>query len=985
MCDGRGLQSEPVRFVLLGEVDPSRPAFGLDLAGSRPRAILELLLLDAGRSVSVDSIIDQLWPEDPPKTARNSVQRFVADIRRALGDDRDRLETTANGYRLRLEPGELDLHDVERLRDEAERLDDPEQAAAVLGQALEHFGRLDDVDGSTARATAARLEHRELRLQLLEARVDADLACGRAAASVDELRRLTTDHPYHEGFVGQLMRALAASGRRVEALRAFAELRRTLASDIGIDPSASLQRLEQELLDGDDTDAPVVPAAPLPTPAVTPRRARSVPNLLPPTPSLVGRDGAIDRLGGLLGEHRLVTVLGPGGIGKTTLAMAVARRHSGEPDGLVVARLAEIERADQLPDVIAEALSFQPEGNTPEVVAEEVVDVLARSAPLLVLDNAEHLVDATAEFAAHVLAHSACRIVVTSRERLGLPEEWVLPLERLSVPSDVPGEVSDSEVLLRRLAGASGVELTETAEIHAVCEALDGLPLAIELAAAQLEHLGIADLAQRLDSLLDMTARRAAEDRHSSLNALIQWSWDLLDADETRLIGQLATFRSRVDATTIEAIAGPAGLAVLGGVVSKSLVTRTLDEGRAWFSLPFSVRLFALRDAEAEGRLAELRDDHADHLLGYLRQWSVSEMNAWHDAIEGVARHRLEYDIALDWLDQAGRHEDLVEMASRVTGMWGRRGPGAELEKWSRRVYELSADLDLDREATAAVLVLLVEARFRFADYGRMAKYGERLVEHESAGPTDLGTPLIGFYGTAIHTFSLDPLSRSRVEDAAERAPGTATADLNVAQTRMWLGCCQLMNREFDAAIDSFHAVLERTRRPGGTVLWAELGHVAALHLLGREDDAYAALATVTSRPEDSIWNYAVDIVDAIVHASVGELDAARETLTTAAQRRILERRAASRDDFQIGFGLVAAHAGDEELVDRLLAEPMGQSPIIASLLLNHLHPGEHDDDGWRRIWSGEYEARLLSAMQRFSGELASVADELARWSPSTS
>ncbi len=548
--------------------------------------------------------------------------------------------------------------------------------------------------------------------------------------------------------------------------------------------------------------------------------------------------------------------------------------------------------------------------------------------------------------------------------------------------TDEPGS-SDSERLFILRAEAMGADLDGQLDtIATVCEALEGLPLAIEIAATQMSYLGIRDLAERLDSMLDMTVQRASEDRHSSLTAVLQWSWDLLADDESALIELLSVFQSRLSASVIDEIAGPSGMRQLAALVAKNLVSTNAEDGRVTYSLPPSVRRFATAQADEYGRLDDYRRVHADYLLAYLRQWSVPETNSCHDVIADVAVHRLEYVPALEWLDSKQLHDQLIEMVVRVTGLWGRRGPGADLDAWSKRLLDLQAVVEPNSETDSAILATALEARFRFGDYGHMAKYGERLVALEEVSPTDLGTPLVGFYGTAIHTFTLDELSRSRVDAAFERASRTPSADLNLAQTQMWVGCCQLMNREFDEAFESFTTVLGRGTRPGGTVLWSELGRIVALHLLGRDDQAWEEFDWVTSDSDESIWNYSTVIIRSIVRAARGDAETARAELAEAAERRMLERRAASRDDFQIGFGLIASLSGDSHTAQVLLAEPMPQSPVVAALLLNHMHPQPMAPAAWQATWAEDFEARLLSSVERFSGNIASVEAELQRWWP---
>ena len=630
-----------MKLTLLHAPAGAESAFGVELRGRRQRAVLELLLIEANQAVSIERITDELWPEDPPKTSRNSIQRFVADIRTALGDDRDRLETVDGGYRLRVEPNELDVDMVRDYRARAESLlERPAEAAALLRLALDHFGPLGEETALTASGRAVALEHEELRLQIVEQRMEAEIAAGAAPTIVDELTALTRQHPYRERLAAQLMRALQLSGQRVAAVRAFERLRRSLVDDIGIEPSAELRALELEILEGtaipESAESAVAPAIPEPVSTSASQFG------------LVGREEDLETLERLVREHRLVTLVGPGGVGKTTLATATCELQRTPP---LFVRLAEIRSDDELPDLVAAALGVTPEGNSPDVVTDEVVDVLARAPRLIVLDNAEHVMDATTAFARQLLDHSKANVLVTSREHLGLTPERVLRLGRLSMPSDVVGEESESERLFRMRAEAMGVDVASSGPtIATVCDALEGLPLAIELAAAQMTYLGIRDLADRLDSMLDMTAHRPTEHRHSSLTAVLQWSWDLLSEDEAAVVEKLAVFQSRLSAATVEQIVGSAGMRTLASLVAKNVVGTSQDDGRISYALAPSVRRFAMVRAEQRGALDDYRSVHVDYLLDFLRRWSVTETNSYHDVIAEVAsRHPSDRVVLVDF------------------------------------------------------------------------------------------------------------------------------------------------------------------------------------------------------------------------------------------------------------------------------------------------------------------------------------------------
>ncbi len=990
-----------VTWLLLRSDDERAEAAELTGLHPRPWAVLELLLLNANRVVATDEIIDQLWPDDPPANARNSVQRFVADIRAGLGQRRTDLQTTGAGYCLTVADDDLDLARVRALRRQADAVAarDGDTALRLLEEAITHFGPIDPSAAPTEAAARARRSFEELRLQLIDERTEARLAAGDGAKLVEELRALADEHPYREHLWGQLMRALRADGQRVEALRVFEQLRRRLAEDVGIGPSNELCQLELQILtESDGLDRPTQDDAGPTPPADHPTDGseRHRPG------DLVGRDREWARVVELLTTNRVVTVTGPGGVGKTRLVTEVARLGAGtrsvegpeltEPTEPVVIRLAEAGGSDQVPVVVAAALGISTEALDPDGAIDEVVAHLERTPGLLVLDNAEHVLDAVRRLVDRAVERTDCRFLISSRERIGLPIEQLVTLGPLSLPTDDDLGRSEAEQLFQLRASAVDAPLNGQGHtVAAICRALDGLPLALELAASQLAHIGLQDLLDRLDARrLHLSGLGGQSARHSSLASMMEWSWDLLSPEEIALLEQLAVFNSPIDIDAVEDVAGDGAFPILTSLVARNLVTSTVTDGRARFSLLETVRLYALTKAEADGRLAACRDAHAAYLRRFLDRWSVVELNAWLDTIEAIEVHHLEYDPAIDWLDRQGRTEDVIEFVTRVTGLWARRGPGDLLWRWADRLIELERTTELGHEHLVSIAVVAAESRFRFSDHEGMAEFGERIVELEDLEATDLGTPFMAFYGTAIYTFGMDELSLARVETAHRRAATTPTRVLNQAQTEMWLGCCQLMDRRFDEALASFTSVLARTDRPGGVVLWSELGRVTALHLLGRADEATAAMATIRSADQHSIWDYAIDIVRAIVAAGaaspddVDGVEAARTELVAAARRRIREQRAASRDDFQIGFGLLAAMEDHADLADELLADAMAQSPVTSALLINHLHPEPMDDGAWAAVWRTEVIGRILSLAERLEKDLPPVEDELARWAPGT-
>src|SRR5947208_3179506 len=542
------------QFRILGPVEAlvdRRPA---TLGAPKQRALLALVLVNRRRVVTADQLIDGLWGESPPASALQSLQVYVHGLRRALGGER--IETAGRGYRVIVGEEELDLDRFERTLErgraalEAGRADD---AADDLREALAiwHGPALADLPEETRRAAEAeRLE--ELRLTALELRFDAELACGRHDAVVAELEALTAEHEYHERFLQQRMLALYRCGRQADALEVYRKARETLAEDLGLDPSPALQELERAIL----RQEPNLAAPEAPT-----RSTRPLP--VPPTP-LVGRRLELAAVSALFRDEgaRLVTLTGPGGTGKTRLGLAVA--HAFEPelrDGALFVSLAPVSSPELVVATIAEALDVREGGRQ---LAAAVTEHVRERRMLLVLDNFEQLLPA-APFVGDLLA-AAPRlwVLATSRAPLRLAAEREYPVPPFDTPdAGLPFEslVKTDAVRLfatRAQAVDPGFELDTVSapEVARVCGQLDGLPLAIELAAARAKLLAPAEILERLEREPHMLppGPRDAPARQRTLAATVQWTYHLLGTNERVAFKRLGVFSGGCTLEAAEAV-----------------------------------------------------------------------------------------------------------------------------------------------------------------------------------------------------------------------------------------------------------------------------------------------------------------------------------------------------------------------------------------------------------------------------------------------
>lgn len=579
----------PLRLVVAG-----RP---VEVRGPKRRAVLALLAMAEGRAVTVDHLLDALWPSDMPDSARGALHSHVSRLRGHLGPAGPLLETLDGAYRLRAGADALDAARARTLLARARRLPDPAAARALLreahdlwrGPALAEFAEV-----APLVVAAAGME--QLRRDVLDSLIASSIDAGEAAEVLGMAAQVAAEEPLREPAVLLQMRTLAAAGQPADALRASREYRRRLADDTGLDPSPHLRELERRIAAGSATAAP--PAATTTAPGRPNGRVASPPR--PVTP-LVGREAQVTAVQRLLDTERLVTVVGPGGVGKTRLALEVARaRH---PAGVLL--LAPVADGAALPHALAAALGL-------EVVRGDVlascVALLGTGHQLLVVDNCEHVLDAARDLVVALL--DACpelTVLATSRQPLGLAGECASRLAPLPVPArdDVaPQRVPSVEVFVDRATRVRPGFSTDGDELRLVAEVvrrLDGMPLAIELAAGRLSTFSLTELAERLERSLDLLGggRPTADTRHRTLRATLDWSYRLLPEEEQRLFRHLAVFPDGVDLRTVEDVAADLRLGAdpavtLTHLVDTSMVDAVLSDEATRYRMLETVRMFGL-------------------------------------------------------------------------------------------------------------------------------------------------------------------------------------------------------------------------------------------------------------------------------------------------------------------------------------------------------------------------------------------------------
>ncbi|MEP7045871.1 MAG: BTAD domain-containing putative transcriptional regulator [Ilumatobacteraceae bacterium] len=536
------------------------------VTGAKLRALLVMLTLSCGRVVPADQLVDALWGPESTAAARNGLQGLVSKLRRALGSA-SLVATRGGGYALEVPPESVDLHRFEQLVAEGRARTSSDLASAIAllaqadslwrGGALAEFAYEEFASAEVSRIT-------ELRLTAVEERLDIELQLGRHRSVIGELEALVTAHALRERLRGLLMIALYRAGRQADALRTFQDGRRILGEELGLEPGPELRQLEAAIL-AQDPSLDVKPPGESDSGVSTGQRS-SVPGSLT---ALVGRDDEVRDLTRLFRDHRFITLVGPGGVGKTRLALEVARDEASRlAHGACMVELAHVGDPEGVAAAIGSALDLPD--------AKRLAEMIGNRDLLILLDNCEHVIGTAAEIAEDLLRRCpGLRLLATSREGLRVAGETIWPVPPLAT--------DDARRLFIERARAAGASLALTDEVNAVisdiCIRLDGLPLAIELAAARTRAFPIQQISSRLNDRFRLLTggSRTALPRQQTLRAVVDWSYELLFNDEQRVFERLSVFLGGCDLATAEAICADDSLdaADLGDII-QTLVDKSL-------------------------------------------------------------------------------------------------------------------------------------------------------------------------------------------------------------------------------------------------------------------------------------------------------------------------------------------------------------------------------------------------------------------------
>ncbi|WP_232665542.1 BTAD domain-containing putative transcriptional regulator [Pseudonocardia sp. TRM90224] len=596
-----------VRVGLLGTLVLDTGAGPVAVSGARLRALLARLALDAGRAVRPEVLVGALWEEAaPPADEANALQSLVSRLRRILGDPA-LLTSDPAGYRL---AADVDTARFEALARSGRQLlarGSTAEAAATLREALALWRGPALADVREAPFIDAEIERLErARLAALEDRIEADLVLGFPQVDpdlVEEIELLAADHPLHERLHAQLMRALAAAGRGTEALAAYQQLRDRLVEAFGSDPGPVLQSAHLAVLRGEAGGGP---------------RPAARGNLDASLTSFVGRDDDVRQVVELLGRARLVTLVGPGGAGKTRLATTIGSRLTA-PGGVWFVALAPVDAPDvhsTVLDVLRAREAGRPALPPAVDTLDRLVDLLSDDDVVLVLDNCEHVIDAAAAMVEKLLGRCPrLRVLTTSREPLRIGGEHLHPVPPLDPPSAIR--------LFAERATAVRPDFTLDSDTSTaateICQRLDGLPLPIELAAARLRTLPIEIVAARLDDRFRLLTggSRTALPRHRTLHAVVAWSWDLLADDERLLLERLSVVPGSFGEDAAQAIGGLDAPELLAALVDKSLLQTAETDGTddPRYRMLETIREYGLEQLAARAETDDVRARHAAFFL----------------------------------------------------------------------------------------------------------------------------------------------------------------------------------------------------------------------------------------------------------------------------------------------------------------------------------------------------------------------------------
>ena len=959
---------------LLGPLEVRLGARPVGVSGSKRHGFLAVLALRHGRVVAVDELIDALWGEELPAAPRNALQHHVARLRAALGQES--IVSSSDGYALgdvtvdvvRFEELLAEARAASREGDARAGADSIELALALWrGPALQGLTETEWLG-----AEARRLE--ALRVDALEERFETALALGEHREIVSALRATLDENPFRERVWGQLMLALYRGGRQADALETFQQARRILAEQLGLEPGPELRHLQEAILAHDPAIAPV--------PVAAPRRG----NLRSPTTSFVDRERELAELVALLREHRLVTLTGPPGVGKSRLSLEVGRSlQSDLRDGAWLVELARAGGAGRVERVVADAIDARGADPLARIVAR-----LCDAEAVLLLDSCEHALAEVARVASAVLRDCpGVRMLATSREVLHLAGEVPVTLKPLQAPEPAANDGADSPALqlfaARARAARPGFELTaEALPVAAkIVRRVDGLPLAIELAAARTNVLGMAELGSLVERRLALLRDRPPSDPiRTALQGLVEWSYELLHSDEKALLHQLAVHRGGASLSSLLAVAANDGLDevtvnhLLAALVDKSIISVSFPDEEARYDVLDTVRDYALDRVTVSGGLAAARKAHAEYFatladaarrglrgpewFNWVRRLELDNDNLW--TALAYARDAPDPGVAISLGASLGAYfsvaervsegREFLELSLAAASDSASVGLRVELLGWLCFLAMEELDLDAAIEAgeravalsddtpapveSALARALLALAVSQFGDSQRAAKLAEEAREASEAG--DHGTAAIVRVCGAMGAVGAGDVSSAALlaADAVRHAEAIDYLISLLPATLLEAWVAEQRDDE-KAAIEAYGRVLELANRPHfadhAAFAFARLGchALASGSLLEAAELFRRAIAAADAARAPWVTAYArVELGRA--RAAAGDADTAERLYRHALEWSVRPRPHRARESLFVviagspatgallGLADLATARGDAEAADELRA-----------------------------------------------------------------
>ena len=975
---------------VLGPVEVRRQGEAISIPAGKTSELLVRLALEAGTVVRADRLLEDLWAQDAVRTRRNTLQSKVTMLRRALGDPSS-VVNSDGGYTLAVDPADVDALTVVRDTAVASRLlegGDHRAAAELCASALDLYRGdvlLGAGEGEWAAPHRARLE--EARIKLLETQLSARLQGHDIGDAIGELETAVAEHPYQESLWVLLITALYREGRQADALAAYQRVREKLADELGLEPGPQLRQVEQQILVHD---------------AALVRQLASLDagNLPAMTDDLVGRSAELEMLSELLATNRLVEVTGPGGVGKTALAIAAARAVT-RPGGAWLARLESATTANEVTDTAVAALKVPGEA--------ALFERLRHSNALVVLDNCEHVVDAAAALAARMLeAGPDIQVLCTSQLPLGIEGEEVLELGPLAH--------EDAVELFNRRAAAQrrrrGPQVDERVEerVHELCRSLDGLPLAIELAAARTRTLSIDDIARRLDDrfalLSDPTSRRP--ERRRALRATIAWSYELLFPDDQRGLWTLATFAGGARLSAVESVLdsldvpAPTAIDVVGRLAARSLViVEEEPAGEVRYRLLDSIRAFAVEMLAEAGLTDRALASHAQWFEAAAASSTDGVRSARQDEHLRFARaERANIDAALTW----GAVHDPQLALSIVNGFgwaWVVLGDSRGAERILTALAGVGNAVDPSQRATALLLAAWIEASIGALELAR-EHIGLATEIADDTSDTDLQARcayylayVVSHHGDFRQAIDLTDRSRALYLEI-ERPWDLAANELFAARAAISAGDQHLAAEACDRVETALTALDDPWLQVRGD---AQLGELARLQ--GRFDDAvtHYARASETSRRLGFRQTEAYQVASlGRAQCQAGDYDAGAATLRLAIDKAEATGDVRMAALARTHLGRVLRALGENDLARAALESAVawhraaggGEQALLSECLLAAMDAadgvaGAHDRlvnalDAARTNDDAHVEVFALDALARIQAEAGDAVGAMDLW-----